>query len=196
MKKHRIFIAVQIPEKLKKILNSYLKPFLSNSLIRVPKKENWHITVCFCGYLNEEEINLLKGVVEEVVKNTTLFQIAPEKIIWAPPLKAKRMIWLLFENSSEFVKLKRQIEDKIFSFKNQGYFKDLKLENRKTNIHLTLARFREYNFSNLKKFMPAEGVNLRSETEAFFIFEIDIMESVLTRQGAEYRLIFKSSLRK
>ena len=59
--KHRIFLAIQIPESLKNILEDRLKPLINEGEIRFMPKENWHITVSFLGYLSNEEIEILKS---------------------------------------------------------------------------------------------------------------------------------------
>jgi len=50
--KHRVFVAIEIPKKLKNVTEKYLGEFYKNSLARVVEKKNWHITVVFCGYLD------------------------------------------------------------------------------------------------------------------------------------------------
>ena len=123
MPKKRIFIAIEVPEELKNTAEFYLKPFFNDrniknattffeipsfassenkfspagslGIIRIPKKEGWHVTVVFCGYLDVQEIEALK----EIVKNTALefkpFELVPQKILFAP-LNRPRMIWLNF----------------------------------------------------------------------------------------------------
>src|SRR3989344_2868314 len=131
MQKHRIFLAVQIPKKLKNFLEDYLIEKLSykschgkickivytdknsKNLISFMPKENWHITVSFLGYLSDEEIEILKNIIEEETAKNISFALKPEKIIWAPHGATKRMVWLEFEKSPEFEKLKSGIEDKI-----------------------------------------------------------------------------------
>jgi 2'-5' RNA ligase len=104
------------------------------------------------------------------------------------------MIWLDFENSSEFTKLKIKIEDEIIKKQKDGFFKNFRREARELHPHLTLARFEESYFSNIKKYLPFEGVDLTKETAPFLVKSIDIMESHLSRAGADYEVISRISL--
>jgi len=180
--KRRIFIAIQIPEELKNLAEVYLKPFLDNKNLRIPKKEGWHITLVFCGYLEEEKINKLKDTAEKIAQETKTFELIPDKIIFAPPQRAPRMIWLTFKQSPEFLKISKK-------------FAEFSRETREQVPHLTLARFEEYYFSNIKNLLLQEGVDLTKEAMPFSAKEIDIMESHLSRQGAEYKLLCRNYLK-
>ncbi len=96
MPKKRIFIAIQIPEELKNILENHLKPFLNNRNLRISKKEGWHITLVFCGYFDGKEIEALIEIVKNVVSESGFMEFAPQRILFAPPLRP-RMIWLSFD---------------------------------------------------------------------------------------------------
>lgn len=200
--KRRIFIAIQIPEELKNNIEKYLKPLTDNRFIRLIKKESWHITVSFLGYLEEKEIEILKNIIEEEAKKNNSFALKTEKIIWAPPNAAKRMIWLKFEKSPEFEKLKNGIEKKILPYQKQNYFQNFRKENRNPHIHLTLARlnFAKQNFGGRARFEPAffkkienlipvEGLNLKEKYGQFNVGKVDVIESILSKSGAEYKII-------
>jgi hypothetical protein len=52
-------------------------------------------------------------------------------------------------------------------------------------------RFEEKYLNNVKKFLPAEGIDLTEETAPFLAESIDIMESHLSRSGADYKILTK-----
>ncbi len=191
MEKYRIFIAIDVPEELKSIAEKYIEPILGDKHIRIPKKEGWHITVVFCGYLDEKEIGALVGIAENAVLKFKPFEFTPCRILFAPA-NHQRMIWLDFEKSSQFASLKKEIEDAIASSQSRGLFKNFRPETREPNPHFTLARFEESYFVNIKSTIPREGIDLKGEARAFLINSIDIMESHLSREGAEYKLIRKT----
>ncbi len=60
---------------------------------------------------------------------------------------------------------------------------------REPNPHLTLGRFEENHFSQIKNILPQEGVDLSKETKSFPAKNIDVMESHLSCQGADYELV-------
>lgn len=149
MPKHRIFVSIDIPEELR-------------------KNENWHITVVFCGYLDNEELDKLKEKTKEIAQNTKKFELTPDKII----LKNNRMIWLTFKYSPQFVNLCKK-----FSELGQCGF----------SPHITLVRLKNNKehprFDNL---LPAKP---------FMVESINIMESHLSLQGAKYELLCQNYLR-
>ncbi len=195
MPRRRIFIAIQVPEELKNTAKAYLGPFFNDKNMRIPKREGWHITVVFCGYLDDKEMEALTEIVKDVCLKFKPFEFVPQKILFAPQTKP-RMIWLTFKDSSQFADLKNKIENTMFSYQAKGLFKSFRQETREPEPHLTLARFEESYFSNIKKFLPPEGVNLAKETKQFLVKSIDVMESHLFRTGAEYEKIFTADFSK
>ncbi len=171
MSKYRIFISIDIPEELKNIAENYLASFLF-------KKENWHITVVFCGYLDNEGLKKLKEKTKKISGETKSFELIPDKIIF----KNNRMVWVTFKPSSEFLKLSRN-------------FSEFNQEKREQIPHFTLVRFKEEHYSNLKKFLPQDGVDLKNETKPFRIESINIMESHLSSLGPKYNLLCRNYLK-
>ncbi|MFH0803949.1 MAG: RNA 2',3'-cyclic phosphodiesterase [Candidatus Tagabacteria bacterium] len=205
--KRRIFIAIQVPEEVKDKAEHYLEPItehqkmditsllkMKSHKINIPKRKGWHVTVVFCGYLYETEIDELRKIVENVASKFTAFSFSPQKIIFSPPNRP-RMIWLNFGFSPQFANLKKQIEDAISNCQNHGFFENFKPEMRKPNPHLTLGRFEEDKFFLFKNFIPREGIDLTKEMKPFFVEHIDIMESRLSRAGAEYEVVSKVILK-
>ncbi|MBI4691951.1 MAG: RNA 2',3'-cyclic phosphodiesterase [Candidatus Terrybacteria bacterium] len=180
--KHRIFVAIDIPEELKNAAEAHIGEFYKNKLVRVVERENWHITVAFCGYLDDEKLNKLKEIARKITKETKSFELIPDKIIFAPPKRTPRMVWLTFKNSPEFSKI-----SKLFSKFNQ--------EAREPLLHLTLARFEEKHYSNLKPLLPQDGIDLKNETKSFMVKSINIMESHLSPKGPKYELLCQNYLR-
>ena len=175
MPKRRIFISIDVPDELKNIAENYLESFLF-------KKENWHITIVFCGYLNEEELARLKESAKNIALEIQSFELTPDKIIFAPPQRTPRMVWLTFKPSPEFLNLSKN-------------FSEFSQEKREQSPHLTLARFKEEHYSNLKKFLPQDGVDLKNETKPFRIESINIMESHLSSLGPKYNLLCRNYLK-
>ena len=198
MPKQRIFIAVQIPDSLKNILEKELEKRLNKksenssrkNLIRFIKKENWHITVSFLGYLSSEEIEIIKKIIAEETTGINPFYLQPEKIIWAPYGPIKRMIWLDFKKSPQFEKLKNNIENAIISWQKENYFNNFKREQRQNNVHLTLAKFEPRIFKNIQKTIPPQGIFLKEKGD-LEVKNVDIMESRLSGDGAEYKTVLK-----
>jgi 2'-5' RNA ligase len=183
--KYRIFIAIDLPDELKNIAEAYIELFYKENFVRIPKREGWHITLIFCGYLNETEIDLLKEIIEKIVSHIQSFFLVSATILFAPEMRP-RMVWLKFQNSPDFAKLRKQIETEIIEKQKQGFFKNFREEKRTHLPHLTLARFDERYFHNFKNLLPQQGVDISEEAKPFLVDSIKIMESRLSRAGAEY----------
>ncbi|PIQ06660.1 MAG: RNA 2',3'-cyclic phosphodiesterase, partial [Candidatus Nealsonbacteria bacterium CG18_big_fil_WC_8_21_14_2_50_37_10] len=99
--KHRIFIAVNLPEDIKKKLIDYQAKW-PELPIRWTKKENLHITLIFIGYTNDEELLEVLKITKEVAQRNNSFSINLNKICYGPPKKMPpRMIWVEGEKSIE-----------------------------------------------------------------------------------------------
>lgn len=193
MSKRRTFIAIKVPEELKNVAKAYLGPFFNNKNTRIPKRERWHLTIVFCGYLDDKEVGALTEIVKDVCLKFKALEFVPQKILFAPPLRP-RMIWLTFKNSPQFADLKNIIEDAMLSYQAKGLFKSFRKEMREPNPHMILARFEESYFPQIKNVLSREGIDLDKKTNHFPVKNIDIMESHLSRSGASYEVIFSMPL--
>ncbi len=166
MVKHKVFIAVNLPENIKNHLLQYQEKFIDLPA-RWTKKENLHITMEFLGYLSDEEIIELCQKTEKIVSQKQAFLLFLNKICYAPlNKKVPTMIWAIGPKIKQF------------------------------NItpHVTLARIRRWELRQIEleqrpqineEISPDQGgINFRVKS-------IEIMESRLKRGGPEY-LILKS----
>lgn len=179
--KHRIFISINMPKELKKIVEKYIEPFRENEMARVAENDNWHLTVVFCGYLDNEKLERLKETARKIANEIKSFELVPDKIIFAPA-KNPRMVWLTFKYSQEFISLAKN-------------FIDFNYGNFRPNPHITLVRFQEQHYSNLKSLLPPNGIDLKNETKSFIVESINIMESRLSQLGPKYELICQNYLK-
>lgn len=183
--KHRIFVSIDVPEELKIVAEKYIAPFMENDLARVAENNNWHITVVFCGYLDDEELNKLKETARKIADEMKSFELTPDKIVFAPLghtlSKPPRMVWLTFKYSKEFANLCKKFAD--FCDSDLG-----------PSPHITLARFQQQHYPNLKPLLPPGEIELKEEAKPFIVKQINIMESRLSKNGPKYKLVEKFNL--
>jgi len=174
----RIFIAVNLPEKIRKdLVNQQLR--WTDLPCRWTKEENLHITLAFLGYLNDEELLELCKITKEVAARHEPFAINLKKIIYEPNNIRARMVWVEGENSDELAKLQKDLEDALPIEKEK--------ENRKYAPHITLGRLKQWEFNKLE---PEERPQINEEINLTFeVKAIDVMESDLRRGGPEYAII-------
>lgn len=180
MKKRKIFVSLDIPDKLKDVAKTKLKDFYNNPLTRITKRENMHITVVFCGYLSEQELEKLKKETGRIAGEIKKFELTPKRIVFAPPhKKTKSMVWITFKNSPGFTNLSEKFS--IFADKDM----------KETFPHITLSRFKDFYYPELKKLLPEDGIYFKDKTGAFEASSINIMESISSPNGHKYELIKK-----
>ena len=211
--KHRIFIAINLPEDIKKqlLLQQSKWPELP---IRWTKKENLHITLVFIGYVNEEELMEICKITKEIAPRNQPFLINLKKICYGPPdKKPPRMIWAEGEKSRELAKLQIDLENSlqgkvssfegdevnlIFTHRASSYGSEGEdggevpiarryarvKENRAFASHITLGRLKLWEFRQIE---PEERPEVEEEISfSFEVNSVEIMESRLKPSGPDY----------
>jgi len=177
--RHRLFIAINLPEKVKNRLGSYSLKY-QELPARWTKKQNIHITLVFLGYVKEDEISEILKNTEQVVKNHSSFSLTLNKICFGPPKKTPRMVWAVGEKSEELGKLRTGLENSLSNLV-------FKKEKRAYSPHITLARLKQWEFKNIE---PEERPEIEQNISlSFEVNSIEIMESQLKRTGAEYSVM-------
>ena len=180
----RIFIAINLPEKIKSQLVKYQKKW-PELPIKWTKKDNLHITLVFIGYLKDEEIPEICQIVEEMAGKNSVFTISLNKIVYAPPKKMPpRMVWASGEKSEQLTKLQRALENSLLA---SPLKENIKQEKRLYSPHITLGRIKRWDFKQLEiEERPSINENVSFNFE---VSSIEIMESQLKRTGAEYTVL-------
>jgi len=182
--RHRIFIAINLPEDIKKRLADYrLKwPELP---CRWTKRENLHITLIFLGYLNDEEILDIIKTTQEVASQSSSFSINLNRIIYGPPKKPPRMVWAEGEKSQELANLQNDLENALAS--SETSINENSGEIRPYSPHITLGRIKTWEFRQVEK---EERPEISEEISLIFPVEsIEVMKSQLKRTGPEYAIL-------
>jgi 2'-5' RNA ligase len=175
-KKHRIFTAIRLPEKIKKELLSYKKKW-PDLPARWVSENNVHITLNFLGYVADEELKDILEAVEDVSRKHSAFYVKMNKICYGPEKKTPpKMVWAKGERSDELAGLKNDLDKALDNYENRGF-----------SPHITLARIRVWDFKKMdQEDIPQieEDIDLEFEVKS-----IELMESVLKRGGAEYTIL-------
>lgn len=208
----RLFVAINLPDEIKEKIKEIVgqiqplfdgsTPLTTGGEIRFLKPETWHITITFLGYqplnadlrgLNADQRGrqLLAKIIESIkttVKNFKPPLIEFDKVIFGPPGKKPRMIWVVGDKkSSEMLgKIKNTLEDEFV--KNGIKFQR---ENRPYNTHLTLARFNSILGTSDVLNIEQKLRDIGCPKIEFIVESLDLMESHLKRTGAEYKTLVK-----
>jgi 2'-5' RNA ligase len=180
--RHRIFIAINLPESIKKEL-SLLQKKWPELPARWVKPENLHITLAFLGYLSDEELARVCQITREVAKRHSPFLINLKKVCYGPPkMMPPRMVWVEGEKSRELANLQNDLERSL----SEGEI-SFEPEKREFKPHITLCRIRKWDF---RRFEIDERPQVDEEISlSFEVNSIEVMESHLKRGGAEYSVL-------
>lgn len=175
--KQRIFIAINLPDDLKKeivAVQNKLKGF--DWPVRWTVADNIHLTLRFLGSITDQGIEQVKSIVEQATKNYNSFSLTINSFIAFPSLKIPRVICLNVEENNELFELQVAIASPI---EEQGIGE---FERHSFTGHITIGRVKPVtaNFRALSK------MEFKSEFE---VKSAEIMESVLKPEGPVYSIV-------
>ena len=132
----RTFIAIDLPDRVQICLEK-ISSDLQSKLINVPIRwvpvENIHMTLKFLGDVSENNIDLLKKMLQGEARSHGSFEIGIGGLGAYPKVRRPRVIWTGVEAPSELVDLQQSIETHTARL---GYA----IDNREFSPHLTLGR--------------------------------------------------------
>lgn len=168
-KRHRIFVAINLPYEIKKELFSYSEKW--NELpAKWTAKDNLHITLEFLGALTDEEIGEVCVIVKQVSERHKSFSLNLNQVLYGPPKKMPpKMVWAEGKKSKELTELRQDLEN---SLTEKVAFVP---ENRTFAPHITLARISAWGFKAIE---PEERPEINENIDlAFTVESIEVMES-------------------
>jgi len=178
MKKRRIFIAVNLPAPIKKKLLEFQRQW-ADLPIRWTKEPSLHITLLFIGYVNNDEMLEICQLAHQAVKKNQPFEIKLKRICLGPPNRPPRMIWIEGEENPALAQLKNNLAEALLTSYKSSFNRR---ENRPFRVHITLAKIRQEEWRSL----PNRPKIDQEVSLSFPVESIEIMESQLLRNGAEY----------
>jgi len=185
-KRHRVFIAINLPGDIKKQLFSFYDKW-QDLPAKWTAKDNLHITLEFLGDLTDVEIADACAVVKEIAKEHNPFSINLSKILYGPPKKnPPRMVWVEGEKLNELTNLKQNLQERLLE----------KIRFRPDGVgftpHITLARILEWEF---RKFELEERPEINENIDLMFTAEsIEVMKSELKKSGPIYTVLESHNL--
>ena len=187
----RIFIAINLPEKIKEELIFFREKY-SELPARWVKPENLHITLAFLGYVKEEDIPKIIEITKNVASKCNPFSIKIVKITYGPPkVSPPRMVWAIGEKNESLWRLQENLKNALMEMRIPQLEEE---EGRGFIPHITLARIRKWEFRQME---PEERPEIDEDVNfSFQVKSIEIMESHLKRGGAEYTVLESCSLSK
>lgn len=173
----RIFIAVNLPEKAMERIFETLSMEIPGKETKVVAKENLHVTMRFLGYLNDEGIEEICGKLEELRK----FKKFEAEVAGAGEFGG-RVIWIGIEKGNkELIEVARKIEELLGVEKDERF-----------NPHITIARNKDLRIKEVRELV--EKLNAKKLKEKIRVESIDVMQSILKREGPDYIVVKRIEL--
>ena len=174
----RVFIAINLPKKMKKGLASFQEEWLDLP-VKWIKEDNLHLTLAFIGNLSDQETGSVCQGLKKIEGNFSPFSVSLTRISYGPEGKdVPRLIWAEGEESEKLSSLKKEVD--IILKNSIGFIP----EQRKFLPHVTLGRVKKWQW---KKIDPEDRPEVKRDVSYTFEVEsIEIMESKLKPSGAEY----------
>jgi len=179
IKQHRIFLAINLPDKIKKRLSEFRKEWFDFP-VKLTRIENLHITLFFIGYINTEEILDICKLAKKAISQENMFEIKLNKICFGPLNKKPRMIWAIGDINNNLSHLKNSLEGDLF-----GSNKNAENHNKLFHPHITLARIKQKEWGELPSIPNIE----KDISLSFLVDSVEVMESCLSRKGPEYNVL-------
>lgn len=185
----RVFIAIDVPDKLKAKVDSYIKFLISRSSdlrISWEKAEKLHLTLKFLGNTDEKLLSVLEQKIGEVAESIESFNLKVSGNGIFPNVRNPRVLWLgIEEESGKLFELQNLVEKSCLEL---GFEAD----KREFKPHLTIARIRDS-----QKALELAKLHLRSsfEEESFVVSEVTIYESLLLPNGSVYKVLSRHGLK-
>jgi 2'-5' RNA ligase len=186
-KRHRIFVAINLPEEIKRQLFDYSEKHLDLPA-KWTAKDNLHITLEFLGALTDEEIGEVCVITKEVAERHEGFSLNLSQILYGPPKKMPpKFVWAEGEKSEELTMLREDLEN---SLTEKVAFVP---ENRVFAPHITLARISSWEWKGIE---PEERPEINEKMDLIFSVEsIEVMESELHRDDPRYTILESYNLK-
>ncbi len=183
----RLFLAINLPPKIKEQLNDSVLKLQKNNKnkpIKWVEKENLHLTLHFLGSVPEEKIPVINQAIEPIVRAFPSLKFSLSNLINAfPDLINPKVIFLEMKelNDGKTIELQKEIGEGL---KKLGF----EIDYRPFKLHLTLGRV---------KFKTSLQIpNFSFQISDFRIHSIDLMESQLTPTGPIYTCLKQYKLLK
>ena len=169
----RLFIAVDLPDAIKKNLESM---FFGIPGARWVALDQLHLTVRFIGDVDGSLFLDIKSALVET--RISPFNIQLKGVGHFPPRGAPRVIWVGIEKSEPLQLLRKKIDGTLLKI-------GVKPEKRKFSPHITLARLKNTPPQKVANFLSGNGL---FSQEPFQIDDFKLYSSTLTPKGAIHKV--------
>ncbi len=187
MNKIRSFIAIEIPEVIKKGLSGIQDALKKTGAdVGWTRPEGIHLTLKFLGEVEEGKLADIQKAIEESAKGISAFLLEVNGIGVFPNIRYPRVLWIGIKDKGDTLKTLEEAIDREtekIGFKKEG---------RDFSPHLTLGRIRSH--KNREILIKSLEEFDKIELGAFNVTEVSLIKSELRPKGAVYTQLWKVAL--
>ena len=169
----RLFIAVDLPETIKKNLESMSFGIPGAKWV---SPDQLHLTVRFIGEVDGALFRDIKNILDEV--NSASFTLQLKGVGYFPPRGAPRVLWIGLEKSEPLQLLRKKIDTRLLRV-------GVEPEGRKFSPHITLARLKNSPVHKIANFLSGNGL---FSQEPFQVEDFKLYSSILSPKGAYHKV--------
>jgi RNA 2',3'-cyclic 3'-phosphodiesterase len=182
MDKIRSFIAVELPDDIKRELKKIVSILRTGSSVPVKwvETENIHLTLKFLGDIDADRVDEILNSTKKATAGTPPIGLQVKGLGVFPNPKRAQVVWAGLSGDLEVLDhLQQNIE---LEMKKLGFDREM----RKFSPHLTLARVRDNITSNEREHLGNLVTGTSFNAGTIQVDSVNLMKSLLTRQGAVY----------
>ena len=184
----RLFIALNLPEKVRLRLHDAIEPLRDAGFpVRWTDPEHYHLTLKFLGEVRSEMLPVAERVIERVVRETREFPIQIGGIGAFPTIRLPKVVWIGADPSPALRCLKQDLE---WGLANHGFER----ETRAFHPHITIGRVEGEDGAGAFRGLDDMSAKLGFKSKVV-AKSVDLMRSQILRQGPKYTLLKESPLR-
>jgi 2'-5' RNA ligase len=177
--KFRAFIAIELPEKIKRDIRKLQHVFASHVLdIRWVKPANMHLTIKFLGDVDPSDIEAVGRLLSNTAANHPIFDLAPQGVGLFPNIRRPSIIWTGIAGQTDVL---GSIHKSVNSGLNDIGFE---ADKRPYRGHLTLGRIKTH--MDQSRLVTALRVNQEFVSKAFSVERLVMFKSELHPNGPVY----------
>lgn len=172
----RLFIGISIPDDIKKRIFKLIGKEYGNLPVKWAGQGNFHLTLNFLGYIQEEKIPEICEATRSATENIPSFELSFCEIGFGPNSEKKKMIWAIGADCHELENLKYALDKKLgFAARDKKRFLP----------HINLGRIKKTDWQNLT---PEPEVK-KDFSFSFFASSVDLIESRFEKGKRIYYVI-------
>jgi 2'-5' RNA ligase len=176
----RLFIAVNLPEELKKEIGKFIGELKKTSTpLKWVEQENLHLTLKFLGEVKKEKVPRIIESLKSVGKTEALFELC----LQGCGSFGSRVIWIdAVQGTKECCDLAGKIDQSMAAL---GFTK----EERAYTVHLTIGRSKGANRQLLGPLFEVMDKNKDKFFGRWQVTSFELIESTLTPKGPIYKTV-------